>query len=310
MHNPLRTILFSFIVFAFALMVVFSWPDLIPASSDASVAASPACADISPSLALEARAAYAKDLISGRVLYQKNSDTQLPLASLTKLATIAAASDILSPDDTVTITAEDLSPEGDSGLAVGERWREEDLADYTLMVSANDGAHALAMAAAEKEGTDAEGFIREMNAKVKSLGMDESFFSTDTGLDISSTTASAYGSARDVATLISFLVENSPRVLEGTHAEMGFFRSLSGITHPASNTSGVIGSLEGGIASKTGYTDLAGGNLAIVFEPMPGRPVAAVVLGSSRDGRDTDMKILAAGAKTALRRMLLCANGS
>jgi len=98
--------------------------------------------------------------------------------------------------------------------------------------------------------------------------------------------------------------------LEETREGSGTFTSESGYTHDAVNTSSVIGSLGGGIASKTGYTDLAGGNLAIVFEPIPGRSVAAVVLGSTREGRDSDMEALTEGVKTALKRMLVCGDGT
>jgi D-alanyl-D-alanine carboxypeptidase len=70
-----------------------------------------------------------------------------------------------------------------------------------------------------------------------------------------------------------------------------------------------VGTLDGAIAQKTGYTDLAGGNLSEVFEPTPGRPVAAVILGSTLADRNSDMEALAQGAGAALKRMLLCQNG-
>ncbi len=311
-ENPIRIIVLSFIVFAFALMVAFSWPDGTPGVSAARVAASPMCADITPDLSLAAKAAFAIDLATGAILYEKNADDQLPLASLTKLTTIATASAILSPDDVVTMTPQALTPEADGGdlsFRPGEQWKAQDLIDYTMIVSANRGAHALALAAAAKAGEDLNGFIAQMNAYVQGLGMHETFFASDTGLDISSTTAGSYGSAHDIAILIGTLVKTNPRLLEATREETRTFTSLSGYTHVAKNTSTVIGTLDGAIASKTGYTDLAGGNLAVVFEPMPGRPVAAVILGSTLDMRDADMQTLAAGAKTALKRMLICQNG-
>jgi D-alanyl-D-alanine carboxypeptidase (penicillin-binding protein 5/6) len=296
-------------VFAFVALICIMSGE-IPEKASALVSASPACANIQPVLSLVATAAYAEDLKTGTVLYEKNADAQLPLASLTKLMTTATAMRILSSDDTVTITKEALAPEGDAGFLVDERWKASTLIRYTLLVSANDGAHALALAAAAKEGGTFDDFLRQMNEEARALGMDESFFANDTGLDISSTTAGAYGSARDVATLIASLVRTDPDLIEGTRAESGTFTSLSGYTHEAVNTSDVISTLPGAFASKTGYTDLAGGNLAIVFEPIPGRAVAAVVLGSTVDGRKTDMQALAEGAKRALKRMLLCTDGS
>lgn len=299
---------YAAIVFAFALVVALSWPGL--PEKTVNVAASVACANIEPTLSLGAEAAYVEDLKTGTPLYEKKPDAQLPLASLTKLATVVTASRILAPDDTVVITPEALAPEGDAGLRIGEKWSAQDLIDFTLIESANDGAHAIALAAAAKKGETLDSFVRSMNDEARDLGMNESFFTNDTGLDVSSTTASAYGSARDVAKLLSYVVRSNPRLVESTTEGGHSFVSKSGITHTAENTSGVISSLDGGIASKTGYTDLAGGNLAVEFEAMPGRPVVAVVLGSTRDGRDTDMQALVGTAKTALKRVIICHDGS
>lgn len=300
---------FAAALFALSAFLLIGFGDT-SAKASVSISDSPACASIQPSLSLVATAAYAKDLTTGKILYAKNADSQLPLASLTKLMTVATAADVIGPDDTVTISRQALAPEGDAGFVIGERWTASALIGYTLLVSANDGAHAIALAAAEKEGSTAEGFIQQMNAKAATLGMRESFFTSDTGLDISSTTAGAYGSARDIATVLAYLVKNNPALVEGTRDGSKTFTSLSGIAHHGENTSDVIEGLPGAIASKTGYTDLAGGNLAVVFEPMPGHAVAAVVLGSTRDGRTTDMQVLAEGAKKALKRMLLCADGA
>ncbi len=288
------------------VLIFASWPRVPTNTWRTEVAASAFCADLSPALSLTGRAAYAEDLQTHTVLYAKNAETQLPLASLTKLMTILTASEILSPDDTVTISKEALAIEGDSGLRLGERWRVKDLIDFTLVVSSNDGAHALALAAAEKAGETNEAFIARMNAKAHILDLGQTFFIDDTGLDISTTSAGAYGSARDVAAIISYIARTDPTLIEGTTASSATFKSLDGYVHRGENTSLVISSLDGAIGSKTGFTDLAGGNLAVVFEPIPGRPVAAVILGSTRDGRDTDMEALAASAKTTLRREMLC----
>lgn len=268
--------------------------------------ASGACAKTVPDVSFTAKAAYAVDLTTGKPLYADNADSQLPLASLTKLMTVATALDSLSSGDTITITPAALAPEGDAGFVVGERWKAADLVAYTLMVSANDGAHALALAASAKGGATPDTFIAGMNVKARSLGLFESYFLNDTGLDLSSTTAGAYGSARDVAALIAYLVKDHPDAIEGTRDAAGAFVSLSGLRHTAENTSFVGSELSGALAQKTGYTDLAGGNLAVVFEPLPGRPVAAVILGSTKDGRDEDMRALAETAKEALKRMLEC----
>ena len=69
--------------------------------------------------------------------------------------------------------------------------------------------------------------------------------------------------------------------------------------HILSNTNESLGRYPGILGSKTGYTDLAGGNLVIVFDVGINHPVAAVVLGSTREGRFEDMaKLTQATLKT------------
>ena len=294
-------------VAVFAAIVFVSWP--ASAEPVSSALASPYCANRAlPELNLLAGAAYAKDITTGEVIYSKNADVQLPLASLTKLMTVLAAMDVLSPDDEITVSRAALAPEG-NGLAEGEVWKAGDLVNYTLIASVNDGAHALAIAASEKAGEDPSAFPSRMNEKAKALGLVQTYFTNDTGLDISETAAASYGSASDIAALLEYLAVSKPSLIEATTARERSISPLSGRSHTAKNTSALISTLPGAIASKTGFTDIAGGNLGIVFEPVLGRPVVAVVLGSTREDRDQDMKVLAENAKKWMTRMLLCEDG-
>jgi D-alanyl-D-alanine carboxypeptidase (penicillin-binding protein 5/6) len=256
--------------------------------------------------AVLARAAYAFDIQSGHILYGKNADAQLPLASLTKVMTIATALSILSPTSTVTISADALSSEGDYGLQLGEKWRAGDLADFTLVVSANDGARALMLAAAAAAHQSSEQFYAAMNKHAAEWGLTQMYFRNETGLDLSPVAAGAYGSASDVAHLFSKVTTLYPSFFDRSVLPRHSFTSLSGVTHTVDNTSMVASSLMASSISKTGYTDLAGGNLGLVFEPLPGRPVAIAVLGSTREGRDSDVMVLANFVTTRLKRDILC----
>jgi D-alanyl-D-alanine carboxypeptidase len=288
------------------LILYAVWPHVFKAPPQPRVAASAFCSNLLPRVILDGKAAYAEELKTNRVLYEKNADAQIPLASLTKLMTVLVASETLKKNDTVTISEEALSPEGDAGLAVGEEWDMQTLTDFTLLTSANDGAHALALAAEKKLSITPQDFVQKMNAKALSIGLVQTFFMDDTGLDISEENAGAYGSAKDVAKLFTYIARTNPRLIEGTSAGAATFTSKSGIVHSGENTSTVVTELPGALGAKTGFTDLAGGNLALIYEPLPGRPVALVILGSTREGRDADMKILAAAAQTTLRRAILC----
>ena len=118
---------------------------------------------------------------------------------------------------------------------------------------------------------------------------DQSFFLNTTGLDVSSSTAGAYGSALDVAHLVEKLLKEHGSIFEAT------------TRHPISNGEsgkGAMSTLEplwsmpGLIAAKTGFTDLAGGNLAAAIDMGIGQPVIAVVLGSTREGRFEDVQLM------------------
>lgn len=300
-------LILSGVVFLFAAIVLIAWPQ--PTVSAASALASPYCLDRSLTVDMQANAGYAKDLTTGEVIYRKNASAQLPLASLTKLMTVYTALQTLSPEDQVTITLDALKPEG-NGLSEGEVWSAQELADYTLLSSVNDGARALALAAIEKKGSDYDSFINEMNANARMMGLAQTYFANETGLDISETVGASYGSAEDIALLFEYLYRNNPRLLEATTASEKTFIPLSGGAHEGKNTSSLIATLGGAIGSKTGFTDIAGGNLGIVFEALPGRATVAVILGSTREGRDEDMKALSHGVKKWMTRMLVCQDDS
>ncbi|XKT74279.1 MAG: D-alanyl-D-alanine carboxypeptidase family protein [Patescibacteria group bacterium UBA2163] len=263
------------------------------------------CTSFASAPEIEARAAYVLDINTNTVLYKKEASQQLPLASLTKLMTVLVALETLDPTSIIAIDPNALDIEGDSGLLAHELWRIQDLIDFTLMTSSNDGAHALALAV-EKSKKDPGSFIKTMNQKTSNLGLSQTYFLNDTGLDVSTSTGGSYGSPRDIATLLTYIYKNKTELFSGSVTPASTFVSISGITHTASHTSSSVGTLGGEVIAKTGFTDLAGGNLALVAEPILGRPVAIVVFQSTRTGRDRDITQLYEYAKTVLKRDILC----
>lgn len=265
-----------------------------------------ACSHMPNTPVVLAKAAYVIDIASQTVIFEKAGNAQLPLASLTKLMTVDTALEILGGKAEVLITQESLTPEGESGLVKGERWGAEALAHFSLIESSNDGAHALGLASEQALGLPENGFVDAMNRRARTLGLTQTYFLNDTGLDQTTTTAGAYGSARDVARLIATLGIREPAVVERSAVPEWRFKSLSGKEHTAKNTALMATLYASAIASKTGYTDLAGGNMAFLFEPIPGRPVAIAVLGSTREGRIADAEELANFAKSEVTRLANC----
>lgn len=237
---------------------------------------------------IEGRAAIILDPQTGEVLFRKNEKEQLPLASLTKLLTAYLALET-DADRRVTISKEDLAEEGDAGLIVGESWDISSLVSFALVTSSNDAIAAAARAAR----IDPRITLRATTV----LDLPQTFALNPTGLDFSSSTAGAYGSAQDIARLFTLLLAKYPHVLSYTATNQSVFETLNGKPHLATSTGRVITDIPGLIALKTGFTDLAGGNLAVAFDRGFGQPLIAVVLGSSREGRFTDMRLLIAEAR-------------
>ncbi len=251
-------------------------------------------------ITLGARSVYVFDLANQKVLFVKNENEKLPLASITKIMTALVARDHMQNGVVVTLTKNDLSAEGDSGLRPGERWRMGDLLDVMLIISSNDAAHAIAgfvgrdgqTASPENIESSLVRFIQMMNEKARTLGLTTMEFYNESGLDIDKTKNGGYGSARDVTVLVSELWKKYPDTLEITARKDARIVSQDDIAHYFPNTNEALGHFSGIIASKTGYTDIAGGNLAIIFDVGIGHPVVAVVLGSTYKGRFEDMQKL------------------
>lgn len=241
------------------------------------------------SLSLEAKSAYVWDVREKTPLFSKFETAQLPLASLTKIITVITALSYVSSDTEIVIDSIALAEEGDSGLVNGEVWKMNDLAAFTLIASSNDGARAIALNVERLTGRSFEDLMNEQAAR---LGLSQTYFLNTTGLDAGEAGGGAYGSARDIATLLSFGIENFPEVFEETAFAEREFVSLDSNIHKAKNTNPLAGSLTGLVASKTGFTDLAGGNLAVAIDVGPARPVIIVVLGSTQEGRFSDVASL------------------
>lgn len=251
---------------------------------------------------IEAASAILFDVRSGTVLFEENAHERRPLASLTKIMTALVALELVGPDFQVTVTREHLGQYGNSGLYVDELWRLRDLVDVSMMTSANDAAFAIAssVGAAALGTTEEEGrqyFISAMNQMAHDLEMHNTHFTNPTGLDEDISNGGAYGSAYDVAKLVDHVLATDPEILYPTRHRSVSRTSLSGIRHQLINTNIIVSNLDGIMASKTGYTDLAGGNLVVVFDADLNRPVIAVVLGSTFTDRFDDARALLKAAR-------------
>jgi D-alanyl-D-alanine carboxypeptidase (penicillin-binding protein 5/6) len=241
---------------------------------------------------IKGKSAIVKDLKTGEILYAKNETVPLPLASITKVLTALTVA-TNSSTNVVGISEKALETEGESQLFSGEKFYKKDLINLTLISSSNDGAAALAIDTFSVAKDPQDEFIKEMNVLAQKIGMKDSYFYNETGLDNDEVTAGAHGSAKDVAIMFEYALSKHPEIIEFTKEGTLYIKSINGLIHTAQNTNEIVGSLPNTIASKTGFTDIAGGNLAVIIDPTLNNPVAIVVLGSTEQGRFEDVEKLA-----------------
>lgn len=238
---------------------------------------------------IEAKSFYVYDILDKKPIFSKNEHEKLPLASITKLMSGLVILDIMPETTIVTINKEDLAMEGDSGLLIGEKWKLKDLMDFTLLTSSNDGMHAVSGALNYYEQINNKDTVKIMNEKVALLGLNDTIFINETGLDVDGSIGGAYSSAYDVSKIFEKIIKDNPALISSTNKSSEDFISESKIKHTALNTNISTNEISSLIASKTGFTNLAGGNLAVVFDAGLMHPVVIVVLGSSIEGRFTDV---------------------
>ena len=246
-------------------------------------------------LPLSAASVYVYDVRAKRALYSKNPDTVLPLASITKLMTALIAHELVATNKTVIIPKAAISQSGSSGLSEGERFSIAALSKYAVLASSNDAAYALASAVGaviDDTKNPNQTFVKAMNIRAQELGLPNLHFSNPTGLDMSPTEAGAVGTAREISFLMEYIITTYPEILTPTTDASARVYNADGAYHAAENTNPIIGTIPNLLGSKTGYTDLAGGNLTIAFDAGYNRPIIITVLGATYDGRFADVQKL------------------
>src|SRR3990167_10175404 len=231
--------------------------------------------------AILAKAVAVYDISHNKKIYGKNDDVVMPIASLAKILTVAVALNNYPKDAVISIPSEAINQSGDFGLLAEERWKVGDLAKLTLLTSANDGIYTLAT------GAD---FLEKVNTKAHKIGAQNAVFLNSTGLDIDLEHAGAFVSASDINTIAMYATKLYPEIFEATRTPELNLQSESGFVHNFKNTNVIVNKIPNLIFSKTGFTELAGGNLVIIFKNQRGEEIAVTILGSTFEGRFEDME--------------------
>lgn len=233
-------------------------------------------------IAADCKAAYVCDWQSGTEAYAKDAEKRLPIASMCKIMTLllcfdAADSGSLSYDEEICVS-ENASGMGGSQvfLETSGRYTAGELIKSICIASANDSCVAMAERICGSEDL----FVKAMNERARSLGMENTIFSNCTGLP----KPGQYSCAKDVAKMLSALLRHE-KYFEYSRIWMDEIEHPGGRKTEMANTNKLIRSYSGCDAGKTGYTAEAGFCLAASAKRGDMRIVSVVIGGNDSNAR-------------------------
>ncbi|MBI1833843.1 MAG: D-alanyl-D-alanine carboxypeptidase [Candidatus Andersenbacteria bacterium] len=233
---------------------------------------------------LTAQAAIVWDVATGTILYEKNADSQRPVASLSKLVSALTIRSLMAPATIVEISPAVRSAQlsgANIKLPIGQHATVQELLEAGMIASANDAMVALAEASSGSE----QEFVTYANAHAAELGLSHTQLANATGLE----GGTQYSTARDIMQAMKRVYSDS-LLRSFMDQKSGVLVTEEGARRAYETTNDLIGTYMPILAGKTGYTLEAGENLTIITRDSAGHTIGAVVLGS--DQRFQDMKVL------------------
>ena len=241
------------------------------------------------SLNLDSKSAILIDSFSGKVLYEKNANEKLPMASMTKIMSMLLIMENIE-EGNIKYTDKVLISKNASGmggsqvfLQEGEEYKVEDLLKCIAVSSANDAVVAMA----EKISGSVDNFVNEMNKKAKQLGMKNTNFANPHGLD----NENHYSTAKDMALLAQELLKHE-EILKYTSIYEDYLTKPDGSQVWLVNTNRLVRFYEGVDGLKTGYTTDAGYCLTATAKKNDLRLISVVMKSTSSDTRSKDTATL------------------
>jgi len=232
------------------------------------------CNAMDSELQVTAKAAFLMEANSGRVIFEKNSDAKLPIASMVKIGVLAVIYDALDNKeisiDEMVVVSQNASGMGGSQafLDTNSEYSVDELVKSIIVASANDSCVAMAE---RISGSETE-FINRMNALAQKLGMNGTNYANVTGLPA----PGSHSTAADTAKIYAYMMK-SPHY--GKHELVWMYD----ITHPSGRVTGLTNTnrharfFNGITGGKTGFTAEAGHCLAVAAKRGNLRPIAVVI---------------------------------
>lgn len=222
---------------------------------------------------IQSKAALLVDNATGLVLYEKNANTPLPMASLTKIMTAVIILEHHQLDEQVTISSNYAELEGVKiFLHQGEQMTVGSLLQALLLPSAGDAAMALA----EYHSGSVDAFVKEMNQRAQAMNLVDTHFKNPVGLD----EEGHVSTAADLAKLARYAM-HFPAFRSIVRQSGATIESVDGrFSYSLTNTNHLLGSYLDVLGIKTGTTDEAGESVINLARNDEGHEVLSVLLNS------------------------------
>ena len=229
-----------------------------------------------PDVNAEAAISIESNLLgTDKTIFDKDSEKQLPIASLTKLMTAIIVLDNYKLSSTAVVDKfADAQDPMKQDVKLGDKMTVESFLDIMLVESSNKSAYALS----EVMGEPA--FVALMNKKAKDIGLEKTFFADPTGLS-----AQNVSTASDLGKLAEYILKNNSKIGDISRVKEFDVPGFGKIT----NTDQLLGEIPEIVCSKTGFTTQAKGCLLLVINnPKNDGYIINVILGA--DDRFAEME--------------------
>ncbi|MEA3344567.1 MAG: serine hydrolase [Patescibacteria group bacterium] len=234
--------------------------------------------EISASAGISVFVNPAKEFNQKNIIFAKNINEELPIASITKLMTALVVLENYDLSKEIKVSQQAVNqPEGFGKLQITQSFTVKQMLYPLLIESSNDAAFSLAN---DYKGMTEKEFVHLMNFKAQEIGLKNTHFINPTGLDVID--KFNYSSAKDLVTLTAYLLREYPIVWEILGLKEFELRSLDNTyVCQLSNTNKLLGKIPGMIGGKTGKTRLAGECLVLVLKTSEYNYLINVILGST-----------------------------
>lgn len=230
---------------------------------------------------LTAKAVLVKDLATDAILYQKDANISLPIASTTKVMTALVASEYYRANSVLTIANSVDIPGTRVGFSKGEELSFRSLLYAMLLNSGNDAAYAIS----ENYPGGLSAFVSAMNKKAAELNLGQTRFDNPAGFD----SPNHYSSAIDLAVITREALKSYELSRVFSTKETDIVSIDKKFSYKLHNLNKLLSSVNGVLGIKTGYTQAAKENLITLIE-RDGHRILVVLLGSEdRFGESTKL---------------------